>query len=231
MPETLVRRFPFRKMPALVVLCLFVSYSTLFSQNRERSEHWQVRNQQFNAEIDSIGHPDVVFLGNSITEGFDIEAYFPGYKLANRGIIADHLDGILERLDNSAIQLKPQKIFLMIGINDIGDRRGDEYLKSMFVTLVDTLTTSLPNTELYLLSILPTTPRWKNCTPAQIKRINGFLARMALEKNLTYINLYPYFLDDMQYLDPELTRDGLHPNQIGYDLMAKIIRPYLAVAP
>ncbi|MBT3252511.1 MAG: hypothetical protein HN995_05215 [Candidatus Marinimicrobia bacterium] len=216
------------KKPCLIFLFLLVSFTSLLAQSRERTEHWHNRNQQFNAEMDSIGHVDIVFLGNSITEGFDLDHYFPEHRVANRGIIADHMDGIMERLQNSALRLKPRKLFLMIGINDIGDRRNDEYLKTMFVTLVDTLVTSLPETDIYLLSILPTTARWKNCPPGQIKRINGFLTRLALEKDLGFINLYPHFLGDMQYMNPDLTQDGLHPNQAGYDVMAKKIKPFLS---
>jgi len=179
--------------------------------------------------MDSIGHVDNVFLGNSITEGFDLEAYFLGHEFSNRGIVGDHIDGLIERLDNSALSLQPEKLFLMIGINDIGDKRSDDYLKEMFVTLIDTLIIGLPETEFYILSILPTTTRWKNCPPDQIKRINGFLALLALEKDLVFINLYPHFLADMQYLNPALTRDGLHPNQSGYDVMASKIRPALSI--
>ncbi len=216
------------KKLCLIPLYLLLCFSTLIGQERERTKHWHSRNQQFNAELDSLDQVDFVFLGNSITEGFDLGLYFPEYKMANRGIIADHMDGVLERLDNSALSLKPKKLFLMIGINDIGDQRNDEYLKAMYVTLVDTLLTSLPETDVYLLSLLPTTSRWKNCPPAQIKRINGFLARLALEKGLTFVNLYPYFLGNLQYLNPDLTGDGLHPNQAGYDVMARKIRPLLS---
>ena len=81
----------------------------------------------------------MVFLGNSIIEGFDLGFYFPDHQTINRGIVGDHLDGLIERLDNSAVALKPEKLFLMIGINDIGDQRSDEYLKAMFTTLIDTL--------------------------------------------------------------------------------------------
>lgn len=212
----------------IIVFCLLVSITSLFAQTRERTKHWHSRNLQFNTEMDSLGDVDIVFLGNSITEGFDLGHYFPEYQAVNRGIIADHIDGILERLDNSALSLHPKQLFLMIGINDIGDKRNDDYLKAMFVTLVDTLIISLPETDLYLLSILPTTPRWKNCPPDQIKRMNEFLAELALEKDLVFINLYPYFLGDMQYLNPDLTKDGLHPNQSGYDIMAEKIKPLLS---
>lgn len=217
----------FYRTPSLALLCLLLGVSSLFSQSRERTEHWQTRNQQFNTEMDSIGHPDNVFLGNSITEGFDLETLFPGHELANRGIAGDHLDGLIQRLENSALSLEPEKLFLMIGINDIGDKRSDEYLKSMFITLIDTLVTGLPETEIYLHSILPTSPRWKNCPPDQIKRINNFLALLAKENELVFINLYPDFLGDMKYINPDLARDGLHPNQAGYQIWAEKIQDYL----
>ena len=212
----------------ILLILVFLCLNTISAECRERTKHWHLRNNLFNTELDSIPKGGIVFLGNSITEGFKLDEYFPEAQTINRGIVADHIDGLVERLYNSAVGLEPKKIFLMIGINDIGDKRNDDYLKAMFVTLVDTLIISLPETDLYLLSILPTTPRWKNCPPDQIKRMNGFLAELALEKDLVFINLYPYFLGDMQYLNPDLTKDGLHPNQSGYDIMAEKIKPLLS---
>ncbi len=206
-----------------VVLFILLLWGSVFAQERPRTEHWQARNQLFEAELDTASKGSIVFLGNSITEGFDLAFYFPQHSTINRGIVGDHLDGLIQRLNNSASALKPEKLFLMIGINDIGDQRSDEYLKSMFTVLIDTLITELPETKIYLHSILPTTARWKNCPPDQIKRMNDFLTLMAIEKNLVFINLYPYFLIDTQYLNPALTRDGLHPNQAGYDLWAEKI--------
>lgn len=211
----------------LTVLCLLITFSTLPAGDRQRTEHWHTRNAQFDAALDSLNQVDNVFLGNSITEGFDLEKYFPGHDVVNRGIVADHLDGLLERLENSAVGLKPDKLFLMIGINDIGDKRSDEYLQKMFITLFDTLQISLPETEIYLHSMLPTSPRWKNCPPQQIKRLNGFLAQLALEKGLNYVNLYPYFLGNMERIDPALARDGIHPNEKGYQIWADKIRSFL----
>ncbi|MEA1878598.1 MAG: GDSL-type esterase/lipase family protein [Bacteroidota bacterium] len=202
-------------------------WSFSFAQERPRTQHWQARNQLFETELDSISEGKLVFLGNSITEGFDLELYFPQHQTYNRGIVGDHLDGLIERLNNSAVALKPEKLFLMVGINDIGDQRSDEYLKLMFTTLVDTLISELPETQIYLHSILPTSARWKNCPPDQIKRLNSFLTLMTIEKGLVFVNLYPCFLDDTQYLNPELTRDGLHPNKAGYDIWAEKIRSFL----
>jgi len=211
----------------LILSIILFTVLPLQGGERVRTDHWHKRYAQFEAALDTLDQVDNVFLGNSITEGFDLERYFPGHEVANRGIVADHLDGLLERLENSAVGLKPKKLFLMIGVNDIGDKHSDEYIQGMFLTLIDTLQTSLPETEIYLHSMLPTSPRWKNCPPAQIKRLNGFLAQLALEKGLTYVNLYPYFLGTMERIDPSLARDGIHPNEKGYAIWAEKIRPYL----
>jgi len=210
-----------------VFILLFLFCVLTLAQDRSRTDHWISRNALFNTQLDTVSQHAIVFLGNSITEGFDLKHYFPGKTIHNRGIIGDHLDGLIERLNNSAVALEPEKLFLMIGINDIGDQRSDEYLQMMFTILIDTLSAELPGVEIYLHSLLPTTARWKNCPPEQIKRLNTWLALLALERDLVYVNLYPYFLSDMQYLDPDLTGDGLHPNQAGYDIWAEKIRALL----
>lgn len=219
----MIRMHHFRSL----VFILPILGTLIFAQARQRTDHWHLRNGLFNSELDSVPRHGNVFFGDSIIEGFDLEHYFPGHVVINRGIVGDHLDGLIERLNNSVVALQPERVFLMIGINDIGDKRDDDYLKSMYVTLLDTLQKTLPETEIYLHSMLPTSARWKNCPPAQIKRMNAFLAVLALERGIKFVNLYSYFLSGMEYLNPELSRDGLHPNQVGYDLWAREIRPYL----
>lgn len=198
-----------------------------FSQTRQRTEHWQQRNDIFNMERDSIGPGGTVFLGNSIIEGFDLQRWFADSSLINRGIVGDHMDGLIQRLDNSAVALEPKKLFIMIGINDIGDKRDDDYLMTMYDTLLDTLIHELPDTEILIHSILPTSERWKNCPPKQIRRINRYLKKLARQRNVTFINLHPLFLKGRKYLNPDLSRDGLHLNEKGYAIWVKEIERYL----
>ncbi|MCF7806915.1 MAG: hypothetical protein K9M49_01485 [Candidatus Marinimicrobia bacterium] len=207
-----------------VIFCFVFSAS---AQERDRTDHWNERNALFEQEQESAPRAEIVFLGNSIIEGFDLDSAFPEKTLINRGIVGDHLDGLIERLENSALALEPRKIFLMIGINDIGDGRDDAYLQGMYSSLLDTLQGSLPNTKIYLHSILPTSPRWKNCPPEQIKRMNQWLVFQAIERQLVYVNLYPYFAGDSNYIKPALSNDGLHPNQQGYAVWAAAILRFL----
>ena len=162
-----------------------------------------------------------VFLGNSLTEGFDLEVYFPEWPAINRGIAADHIDGLLQRLDISALDLDPAKLFLMIGINDIGDRRSDEYLQEMFTILLKELQRGLRNTDFYVCSLLPASARWTNCPPQQIVTINAFLKELAAAKGMKFIDLHPLFLDENGYLRADLSTDGLHLNAQGYQIWAE----------
>ena len=176
----------------------------------------------------TVPRGQIVFLGNSITEGFDLNRYFPQLNTLNRGIAADHLDGVLDRLDNSALALAPSKLVLMMGINDIGDGRDDAYLRQHFFTLLDTLTGALPDTDILVHSILPTSPRWANCPPDQIQRMNEYLEILALDMGLVYIDLYtPMVQTDAPFFRREVTSDGLHLNDQGYALWASILAPYL----
>jgi len=203
---------------------IFLLTTSLSAQQRERTPHWQARNKLFEEAKSSVAKNGYVFLGNSITEGFNLEQYFPEWPVVNRGIVGDHIDGFLQRLDNSAIDLKPSRLYLLVGINDIGDRRNDDYLKKMYTILIDTLTILLPKTEFYLHSILPTSARWKNCPPDQIKRMNLFLKTLARKKHITFVDLHPHYIDESGYLKQNLTRDGLHLNSDGYKIWADILK-------
>ena len=136
-----------------------------------QSKHWQSRVNQFSHEIKSTPKGKIVFLGNSITEGFDLTAAFPKTRPINRGIISDHLDGVLDRLDSSVIVLQPSQLFILIGINDIGRGDTDSLINSRYRTLLSRLHLDIESTRTYLVSILPTSVKWSNCPKEKIEQI------------------------------------------------------------
>ncbi len=188
-----------------------------------RTEHWQERNQRFVRELDTLQTGRTIFLGNSITEGFELEKYFPQARPLNRGIAGDHIDGLLERLDTSVLRLQPAALYVMIGINDIGAGDTDSIIIKNYDQLLEEIRSALPETRVYIHSILPTTAVWANCPKEKIVRLNGHYRAKALELGFEWIDLYSDFVNENGYLRQELTSDGLHLNAAGYRIWSEIL--------
>jgi lysophospholipase L1-like esterase len=186
-----------------------------------QSEHWQTQVNQFSQELKSTPKGKIVFLGNSITEGFDLVAAFPKTKPINRGIISDHLDGVLDRLDSSVVLLQPSQLFILIGINDIGRGDSDSLIISRYRTMLSKLRTDLKSTKIYLVSILPTSIKWSNCPKEKIKRLNQQISILADEFNYEWMDINNLFADTRGYLREQFSSDGLHLNPAGYDIWIK----------
>ncbi len=181
-------------------------------------DHWQLKVDQFNQELHTLPKGKVIFLGNSITEGFDLGEAFPKSEPVNRGIISDHLDGVLARLDSSVIALQPSRLFILIGINDIGRGDKESLIVSRFDTLLSKLTRQLAGTEIYLTSILPTSSDWSNCPKEKIISINQKISGLAIKYKCRWMPIYHHFADNRGYIKSELSSDGLHLNRSGYEI-------------
>jgi lysophospholipase L1-like esterase len=198
-----------------ISIALLMMAENLTAQH-PRTEHWIMRTREFKAQVDTIPKGSVIFLGNSITEGFDLLQYFPLSKPINRGIIGDHIDGLIERLDYSVIELNPSRLFVLIGINDIGAGNSDSTILTNYEELLNRLCRSLPETQICVQSILPTSPVWSNCPKEKIRRLNHQIKEFVKARNLQWLDLYPEFVDTEGYLKKAYTKDGLHLNKTGY---------------
>ena len=205
----------------LLLLIFFIGAA--FAQPT-RTAHWYQRNKQFNAELEQVKKGKVVFLGNSITEGFSLDEFFPKNTPLNRGIIGDHIDGLLERLDSSAVLLNPSRIYLLIGINDIGRGDSDSLIMARYVTLLSRLKNDLPHTPVFINSILPTSAKWSNCPREKIERLNNSLKKITESYQFNWIDLYALFVSEDGYIRDELTSDGLHLNNYGYNIWYKQLK-------
>lgn len=163
---------------------------------------------------------EIVFLGNSITEQGEWQEMLPGKPVVNRGIGGDNSFGVLARMDE-VVSSKPSKIFLLIGINDLGRGLPVSVIVNNYKRIISYVRTATPKTTLYLQSILPLNEealkypylKGKN---AQVKELNTALAKLAAENGLTFINLHPLFADEKGELKKELTLDGIHLRAAAY---------------
>lgn len=163
---------------------------------------------------------DIVFLGNSITERGDWQELIPGVKIANRGIGGDITFGVLARLDN-VIALKPDKLFLLIGINDIGRFFPVELIVDNYRKIVERLRMDLPKTRIYVQSVLPLNESvlqydYLKGHKERILQLNTEIGRLAREHNLVYVDLHEVFADGNGDLKRQYTSDGIHVNPAAY---------------
>jgi lysophospholipase L1-like esterase len=171
---------------------------------------------------------EIIFLGNSITNGCEWHELFNNPKIKNRGINSDYTVGVLNRL-NEIVRAKPKKIFLMIGINDLGRDIPVDTVIINYQKILDTIRIRTPKTEVYIQSVLPDNLEISpNRQPIQlILELNKKLKALASKNKLTFIDLYPSFIDKNGYLDSSLTNDGLHLMGKGYLIWKKIILKYI----
>jgi lysophospholipase L1-like esterase len=134
----------------------------------------------------------------------------------------------LRRLDD-VIKRKPAKLFILIGINDIGKDIPDEAIANNYFKIIKRVQAALPETKIYVQSILPLNPTVPNFPQHYDKQnhvihTNQLLRQVAQMTNTTYINIFPLFLDSQQYLDKKYTFDGLHLNAQGYEVWVKYLK-------
>ncbi|WP_367175052.1 GDSL-type esterase/lipase family protein [uncultured Coprobacter sp.] len=182
-------------------------------------------------DILPITSKDIVFLGNSITNGCEWHELLKNKNVKNRGISGDVISGINDRIDE-ILKGKPSKIFLMAGINDISKGHSIAEITGNIDKLVKKIKKVSPKTKLYLQSLLPVndyfgkfeehTSRWQMVVP-----INEELKKIAKGNKLTYVNVYSLFANSSGKMNIQYTNDGLHLLGPAYIMWRDLIKPYV----
>lgn len=174
---------------------------------------------------------DILFIGNSITDGGEWSELFQNPHVKNRGISGDTTWGIYDRI-STLLQGKPVQIFLMAGINNVPLGESPDSIAAGIRRIIQKIKRESPRTEIFVQSLLPVTPvyhmfpehtsRWE-----MIPDINLAIRRITKEEGINYIDLFTYFADENGQMKPEYTNDGLHLLGKGYMLWKDILNPYL----
>lgn len=207
-------------MMALLFLLYRNNYFAVFKQMSSNSYDYknnaQYTQRQSLFEVAPKETADLVFVGDSITARGEWQEFFPDQKVLNRGIDSDVTEGVLNRLD-VIINASPKQIFLMIGINDIRQNIPQATSLAHYEEIIKHLKEALPDTELYIQSILPIGAN-TGMSNKDVEAFNQELEKLALEYNLTYIDLYSKFLDHTGFLPTSYSIDGVHLTGEGYTI-------------
>ncbi len=212
---------------AAVALALFVGAyaATPYQYN----EFYYQRSTLF--ELLPVDSTDIVFLGNSITNGCEWHELFGMQNVKNRGISSDVVQGVRDRID-PILKGAPKKIIFLCGINDISHDVSADSLATAIGNLVDYIHANSPSTKLYVESLLPINnsfARYKALTDKEqvVRDVNLLLEGMAAEKDFVWLDIYPLFLDEEGNLDARYTNDGLHVTGNAYLKWRDFLLPYV----
>ena len=166
---------------------------------------------------------DVVFIGDSITNGAEWQDLFPSLRIANRGVNGDRTDGVIKRLE-SIYSTSASKAFMMIGINDFDSGMSVNEVFDNYKNIVSKLVDH--GMEVYIQSTILAGKRYEGMNK-RIMELNERLQVLAKQTDsVTYIDLNVVLAPD-SLLKTRYTWDDIHLNKDGYAMWKELIKSYL----
>lgn len=239
------------KFVSVIIILIMTGSLVLMAQNNqpkptpEQQEAWKKAAEErfhndwanlnhFRLENTKIGLPApgekrIVFMGNSITEGWSRtdSGFFAGKPYVNRGISGQTTPQMLIRFRPDAINLKPAVIVILAGINDIAGNTGPSTLEMIEDNLASMTELAKANSiPVVLSSVLPAFdfPWRTGMQPAEkVVKLNVWIKQYAENNGCIYLDYFTPMADKRHGLKEELTFDGVHPNLAGYKVMEPLV--------
>jgi lysophospholipase L1-like esterase len=170
----------------------------------------------------------VIFLGDSITDGWKLANSFPSKPYINRGIGGQVTSQMLVRMYPDVIDLKPAAVVLLAGTNDVARNNGPSTAAMIEENIM--AITELAHShgiKVVLCSVTPIADYGRakmseGRPPADILKINAWMKEYAGKVGAIYADYFSVLVDDKGMMKPGISADGLHPNEQGYALMAPV---------
>lgn len=227
----IVEKTVYSKSLIVVIIILIVCFLGFIVFHYTTFNHHKVKVVTKIKEVEKV--PDnYLFLGDSITDFYDLDKYYPDLPVVNSGISGNTTDDILGDMKKRAYQYNPSKVFLLIGTNDLTHDKSNEEIVEGVEKIIEGIKENRPKAEIYLESIYPVnyslSPKMVNVRKNDdIKEINKELKKYCKDNKITYIDMYDLLKDDDDNFDSIYTNDGLHPNDEGYEVITKEIKKYI----
>jgi acyl-CoA thioesterase-1 len=196
--------------------------------DRDNLRRYAAANQRFGPP--SAQSPRVVFLGDSITDGWRLEEYFTGRDFVNRGIGGQITGEMLGRMMADVIDLKPQAVIVLAGTNDIARGIPVSTIQNNLTMIADLadfhqirpLFASILPVSDYHKNVNPGFERTRARSPSNILALNRWLQQLCAQRGYMYVDYFSLMVDAAGRLQADLADDGLHPNGKGYRIMAPV---------
>ena len=174
-----------------------------------------------------------LFLGDSITEQYDLDEYYNDLPVVNSGISGNKTKDLLNDLNNRVYQYNPSKVFLLIGTNDIQSKVEDDVIINNIKKILEDIHENRPYAKLYLEAIYPVdegSSGAQDRTNKEIQSINASLEDYCKKNDITFIDMYDLLLDpesDKDRLFEDYSKDGLHISDEGYEVITEELMKYI----
>jgi lysophospholipase L1-like esterase len=199
---------------------------------QRKAQDWPqlARYRDANAKVPSPERNEnrVVFLGDSITDGWNLAEYFPGKPYINRGISGQTTPQMLIRFRPDVIALKPKVVVILAGTNDIAGNTGpmtNEMIQDNYASMAELARAN--GIKVVFASVLPVhdygkTKVTERRSPEQILQLNQWIKSYCAKNGHVHLDYFSKMVDEKGMLKVELANDGLHPNAEGYKIMAPL---------
>ena len=244
--------FMFRtRLLCTAIICVCFVQTTLYAENvtqaaiktatapahRMKSDEknwWQKRHEDKLTEAQN-GTWDIVFLGDSITHGWENNGkktwkkYYQKRKALNLGFNGDRTEHVLWRLDNGELdEVLPKVVVIMIGTNNTGHRKDPpKAIAAGIEKIIDRIRKMSPETKILLLGIFPRSEKITDPQRRNNDSANTLIAKLGKKDDITYLDINERFLLPDGTLSKAIMPDLLHPKQKGYAIWAEAIEPTL----
>jgi len=190
------------------------------------------------SKIDSIKVQDenIVFFGDSITEGYNVKEFFDEYRVVNSGISGNTTKDLINRIDSDLYDYNPSVVIIQIGTNDLRVSIKDEEIISNIKKIIKGIRKNRKNASILVESIYPLnrdmdTEYWdgvnEDYNNKHIIKLNKDIKKLCKIEHIKYIDVYTSLLDDNKNLKEVYSKEGLHLTDLGYYKVTKIIKKYL----
>jgi lysophospholipase L1-like esterase len=202
--------------------------SQLRSADRDNLQRYAEANRKLPAPDPK--NPRVVFMGDSITDAWRLNEYFPDRDFVNRGISGQITAQMLDRMKADVLDLHPEAILILGGTNDLARQISLTEIENNYLMIADLA--SAYKIKVIFASVTPVSDYHKDENPSYemtkdrpplfISALNEWLDRLCVQRGYTFLNYYSAMVDSAGRLQSDLSDDGLHPNSKGYRIMAPL---------
>ncbi|MCP4883647.1 MAG: acylhydrolase [Flavobacteriales bacterium] len=212
-----------------IILLIFIGCFWQHSNAQDWANLNRFKKQNDRLGLPTQGEQRVVFMGNSITEGWtnmDPE-YFDNPSYINRGIGGQTTPQMLLRFRADVINLKPKVVVILAGTNDIAGNTGPMTLEEIRDNIVSMCELAKVNgIEVIISSVLPAHDYvWRPGLEPNIKipKLNAMLKEYADSDEIIFLDYFSAMVDDRNGLPEDLANDGVHPTKKGYAIMKPMV--------